>query len=109
MTDREEILKLFMLDDPDPEAWERMFAALTHEDRIVYLKRIQEAMASDPDSFPEVPSDVIDQMGRHAAEYERADREARIAVQNAKLAMAKLESMSDAVLAAMPDTPKKGH
>ena len=109
MTDRDEILKLFMLDDPDPEAWERMFAALTEEERVAYLSRVQEAMANDPASFPEVPPDVVDKMGEFTKKYDQANRDVNVAVQNERLAKAKLESLTDAVLSAMPDTPKKGH
>jgi hypothetical protein len=107
MSDRDEILKMFMAGS-DGEAWQEKFARLGPEETIAFVRRVHKAFANDPDAFPEIPPEVIGQIAALLEAYERAARDARIADQNLKLVQAVRERTIDAMLNAADDQTK-GH
>jgi hypothetical protein len=94
------------LDDDDE--LEAKMAAMTDDERIVYVRGICEAISTDPTLSSIIPPEFLDEMKATLEKYERQNDECKRLEQRSRIANALRDSTGDSMLIEMLDD-KKGH
>lgn len=105
MSEVDEIMALWRLDSD--EAWEEMMASMTPEEHVTHLRRIYEAMSKDPDSYPGITFEILEEMKASADKLEEACRAADAAKLISDAARARADQLAADYFASLPD--EKGH
>lgn len=101
----EEVRESFLLGKD--EEWEAMIMAMSHEDRAAYFRRQSEVMLANPDLFPEVPLEVLEESKALADKYDEQNELCRVLEQKTKIAIALRDSTAEAML--LESLDDKGH
>ena len=108
MTDEpDEIIEMLLLDND--EEWEAMLQNMTHEQRLAYALRMYEALSADPEKYPGPPAEMLAEMKEGADKYAAACEAADLAEQKLRIAVARRDSLAEAMLLNNPEPKSKGH